>query len=121
MDKKEQYEKEALDAIEKHKLAFFSHIFAYVPFSHQTAYTHGLDKLDSIKDAIAKNRVSHKSYLLNDFITGDNATLKVVAYKLLADDDELARLNNKQEQAKEESPKIVVEHVHTTRTINESN
>ena len=70
MAETKDYEQELLEIIEDRKIAFFDHCFAFTSFSRATAYNHQLDKLDSIKDLIKKNRVKAKNYLLNKWIAG---------------------------------------------------
>ena len=93
MAETKDYEQELLEIIENKKIAFFDHCFAFTSFSRATAYNHQLDKLDSIKDLIKKNRVKAKNYLLNKWIAGKNPTLQISAFRLLADTDEHKRLN----------------------------
>ena len=57
----EEYKLELLDVSQDNKLAFLDHAFAFTSFSRSTAYNNGLDKLDSIKDALRKNRVKAKT------------------------------------------------------------
>lgn len=92
-EKQKQYERQLLEVIEKHKITFFDHCFAFVPFSRATAYNNGIDKLDSIKNALAQNRVKAKNYMLNKWIGGENSTLQIAAYRLLADSEEHKKLN----------------------------
>ena len=52
-----EHEKGILESIEKHPIFSFKDIFVYYKAcSRATAYNHGLDKLDSIKEAIYSNR-----------------------------------------------------------------
>lgn len=92
-DKAKKYEKELLEIIKTKKIAFFDHCFGFTSFSRATAYNHSLDKLDSIKDAIADNRVTAKNYMLNKWIAGDNPTLQIAAMRLLSDTEEHRLLN----------------------------
>ena len=82
-----------LAAIEKHKIAFFSHCFAFVPFTRTTAYNNGLDKLDSISNLIAINKQKAKNYMLNKWIASSNPTLQMAAYRLLSESEEHKLLN----------------------------
>jgi hypothetical protein len=93
LDKQKQYEDELLRVIGDKKIAFLNHSFAYTSFSSSTAYNYGLEKLETIKEAINKNRVSAKNYMLNKWIGGDNPTLQVAAYRLLSDSEEHRKLN----------------------------
>ncbi len=93
MSKVEEYKLELLDVINEKKIAFLDHAFAFTSFSRSTAYNYGLDKLDSIKDALRKNRVKAKAYMLNKWIKSDNATLQLAAYRLCATPEEHQKLN----------------------------
>ena len=93
MSKAEEYKLELLNVINEKKIAFLDHAFAFTSFSRSTAYNNGLDKLDSIKDALRKNRVKAKAYMLNKWIESDNATLQLAAYRLCADTEEHQKLN----------------------------
>ena len=93
MSKAEEYKLELLNVINEKKIAFLDHAFAFTSFSRSTAYNNGLDKLDSIKDALRKNRVKAKAYMLNKWIKSDNATLQLAAYRLCADPEEHQKLN----------------------------
>lgn len=88
-----KYEKELLEVIKEKKIAFLDHAFGYTTFSRATGYNHELDKLDSIKNAIAENRVKAKNYMLNKWIASDNPTLQVAAMRLLSDSEEHRKLN----------------------------
>jgi hypothetical protein len=91
--KKNQYEKQILEAIKKHKIAFFDHVFAFVPFCAATGYKHKLEKVEAIRDALSENRIKAKNYMLNKWIAGENATLQIAAYRLLSNQEEHKRLN----------------------------
>ena len=104
-EKQKAYEKELLEIIKERKIMFFSHAFAYTSFSAATAYNHNLEKLDTIKDALAKNRASGVTYMLNKWIGSDNATLQIAAMRIIAD-EEIRRSLNQQyiEQTIKEQP-----------------
>lgn len=91
--KAKKYEKELLEVIKSKKIAFFDHCFGFTSFSRATAYNHSLDNLDSIKNAINKNRVTAKNYMLNKWIASENPTLQISAMRLLSDTEEHKKLN----------------------------
>ena len=93
MSRKEKYEKELIEAIKKHKIAFFDHAFPFVSFSSSTAYNHELEKLESIRDLISNNRHKAKNYMLNKWIGSDNPTLQIAAMRLLSTSEEHQKLN----------------------------
>jgi hypothetical protein len=91
--KQEKYHDELLKVIKEKKIAFFDHCFGFTSFSRRTAYDYKLHELHSIKDAINKNRVTAKNYMLNKWIASDNATLQISAMRLLSDPEEHKKLN----------------------------
>lgn len=87
-------EKKALKAIKTHNLVFMAEVYVFAGFCKQTFYNHGLDELDSIKDALEANRINLKSGMRNLWYTSENATLQVAAYKLIGSEEEADRLSN---------------------------
>jgi len=96
-DKKE-LERQSLEAIGKYKLIWIEEIVSYLPCSKQTFYDHGLDKLDTIKDAILKNRNDLKVGLRKKWYESDNATTQIALYKLIGTDDESDRINSQKQK-----------------------
>jgi hypothetical protein len=92
-DKAKYYEEYLLRVIKENKVTFFDHCFGFTPFSRGTAYNHKLHELDTIKDAIDKNKLSTKNVLINKWVTSDNATLNLAAYRLLSNEEEHKKLN----------------------------
>jgi hypothetical protein len=90
---REQLETQSLEMIKKHKLKFISHVASFLPCNRATFYNLGLDKLDTIKDAIELNRVNSKVKALNRWEKSENPTLEVAFYKLIGDEDEVERLS----------------------------
>lgn len=88
----DELEKKALAAIKKHSLVFVQDVCAFLPCDRATFYNHNLDKLDTIKDALAENKVKTKIALRKKWKDSDNATLQVALYKLISDEDEFKRL-----------------------------
>lgn len=92
--KSEQYEKELIEAIQKHNWMRWSHIeWTALSFSRPTAYNHSLEKLDTIKEAFEINRSKGVNYLLQKWMNSDNATLQIAAMRIIADDEDRQRLN----------------------------
>lgn len=100
---KKKLEELSLKAIKKEKLTWITEVVAFLPISRQTFYTKGLDKLDSIKDAIEQNRLSMKTQMKHKWFKSDNATLQIGLMKLLADDEEWDKLNSSKQQVKQET------------------
>ena len=119
-EKQKAYEKELLKIIEERKIMFFNHAFAYTSFSAATAYNHNLEKLDTIKEALAKNRASGVTYMLNKWIGSDNATLQIAAMRIIAD-EEIRRSLNQQyiEQTIKEQPLFNIDVKEESETKND--
>lgn len=89
-----KHEKGILEAIQKHPIFCFNDIFVYYEAcSRATAYNHNLDKLDSIKEAIYKNRRKGVTSLKAKWLKSENATLQLAAMRLICDADEHRALN----------------------------
>lgn len=100
-DKQELIDK-ALEVIEKHNLFFIDDVVSFLPCSRATFYNHELDKLDTIKDAIEKNRVSTKINMRNKWYNSDHPTLQVALMKIISSDDEAHRLNGSRQEIRHE-------------------
>lgn len=90
---KNKLEKQALEAIEKHKLFFISDVIAYLPCSRQTFYDLDLDKLDTIKDALTKVKTDIKVSMRSKWYKSDAPALQMGLMKLLSTDEELKKLS----------------------------
>ena len=90
--KTEELEKQALEAIEKHKLFFIEDIVAYLPCSKHTFYDHKLHEVHTIKDALLKVRTNLKVSMRSKWYKSQNATLQMGLMKLLSSDEELRKL-----------------------------
>lgn len=94
MKPKEQHEKEVLDVIVKNKIMKINHIFQhYTDLQHSQFYNLGLDKSESIKEAISTNKSKAVSYMLNKWVGSDNATLQISAFKVLCEDEDRKKLS----------------------------
>jgi len=88
-----KHEKGILEIIPKHPIFSFVDVFQfYKACSRATAYNHGLDKLDSIKEAIYSNKRRGVTTLLSKWLASDNATLSMGAMKILCDPEEHKKL-----------------------------
>lgn len=105
-DKKELEEK-ALKAIELHKIAKVSYIAPYLPCALSTFYGHELEKSEKIKEALNLQKINRKQKLLKRWEESENATLNIAAFKLLADEDELERLNNSENREQDVLKKVI--------------
>ena len=90
--KKLELEQASIKAITEEKLIFFDEIASYLPCSRATFYNHNLDKLDSIKDCIEKNKTEVKSGLRKKWYKSDNATVQIALMRLVCTDAERRNL-----------------------------
>ena len=89
-----EHETAIIEIIEKHPIFSFKDIFVYYKAcSRATAYNHGLDKLDSIKEAIYSNRRRGVSTMLSKWLSSQNATLQLAAMRMICDKEEHRSLN----------------------------
>jgi hypothetical protein len=110
----EEIEAEALKAIKENDITFFDDICLYVEPSRATLYNLELDKLDTIKEALRKNKLKIKAKMRKNWQQHDSPVLQVAAYKLLAEDEELKKLTmNKFEHSGENGKPIENNHQHT--------
>jgi 23S rRNA G2069 N7-methylase RlmK/C1962 C5-methylase RlmI len=117
-----EIEAQAVKAIEEHKLTFFDEISLYVEPTRATLYEWGFDKLDTIKEAIAKNRIQKKKKMRNKWEDSENATLQIAAYKLIAEDEEIAKITmNKMELSGDKGGPIQTENKHVVEFHDFSN
>lgn len=85
--------KKIVDVITRHRVMYIQHIFGYYGgMSRSLFYERGLDKLDTIRNALEKNRCKAKGYMLDKWVASDNPTLQIAAYRMLGDDEERERL-----------------------------
>lgn len=91
---KADLEKQALEAIRANNLMFVTDVPAYLPCSMATFYNKKLEELESIKEALEQNRIKTKNGLRAKWYKNDNATTQIALYKLLANEDELRKLNS---------------------------
>lgn len=89
----ENLEKLSIEVIQRYKLFFIDDIIAYLPCSRATFYNHGLDKLDTIKDALTQVRTEIKVSMRSKWYKSDNPTLQMGLMKLIASPDELKQLS----------------------------
>jgi len=89
----QEYIEEFIEAIEKNNCTNFNEACMYISFSRATAYNHGLDKLDIIKEAIDAIKIKTKHRMKRNWINSENATLQLAAFRLLSDSEEHQKLN----------------------------
>lgn len=87
-----ELEKKAIEAIAKHRLFFISDIAPMIGISEKTFYNHQLHELQTIKEALTKNRIEVKSSLRSKWYQSENPTLQLALMKLISTDEELKKL-----------------------------
>lgn len=88
-----EIEQQCLKAIEENRLIFFNELQAYVPCSRATLYNMGIDKLDSIKDALEHSKILVKANMRKRWYISDSAALQLAAYRLASTSEEHRKLN----------------------------
>lgn len=96
MYNREDLEKAALKAIEAYSLFFIEDVIVFLPCTKGTFYNHDLHELDTIKDALDKNKTIRKVEMRKKWHDSYVPSLQIALYKLLATDDELKRLSGQQ-------------------------
>jgi len=91
--KTEELEKQALEAIEKHKLFFIEDIVAYLPCTKPTFYEHKLNESNAIKDALTEVKTNLKVSMRSKWFRSENPTLQLALMKLVSSDEELRKLS----------------------------
>ena len=90
----EKYINEIVDMIKSNPIFTFTDIFVYYKaISRATAYNLGLDKIDTIKEAIYANKRKGVTSLLAKWLKSENPTLEIAAMRMLCDPDEHRKLN----------------------------
>ncbi len=90
--KKADMIKQSLKAIKENELVFVEEIITFVPFSKTIFYDRKLNESDSIKKALADNRIKIKAGLRKDWRTSKHPVLQIALYRLLATESEYDRL-----------------------------
>ena len=103
-----ELERQSLEAIKNYRLIWIEEVISYLPCARSTFYDNELDKSDTIKAAILKNRNDLKVGLRKKWYESDNATTQIALYKLIGTDDESDRINS-QKQKVEHSGNITLQ------------
>jgi hypothetical protein len=64
-----------------------------LPCCRATFYNLGLDKLDTIKDALEQNKIETKNSMRAKWYKSDNATLQIALMKLISSDEERRKMS----------------------------
>ena len=118
-DKKE-LEKQALKLIEENGLTFIDDLAAFLPCTRSTFYKKDLHKTDTIKEAIWRQKKLRKYEMRKKWEKSENATLNLASYKLLADDDELEKLNNNKQKVDITSKGEQIKSISPMQWVNDS-
>ena len=113
----EELEQLAIKAIEQHKLINIVEVVSFLPVNRATFYNHGLDKLDSIKEAIEKIKINTSTSLRSKWIDSDNATLQVALMKLVATDEDRKRLATSYMETKQNHTNVDLSNLSTDEII----
>ena len=118
-----QHEKDILKVIQEKKIFRISHIFSHYPdITRATFYNWNFDKLDSISNALLQNREKAKEYMLQKWVSSNNPTLQIAAFRLLADKEEHMLLNQQYIEQNHTSsdgsmtPKVNISPIEWTKT-----
>lgn len=88
-EQKKQHIEKIKIILNEEKIFTFKDIFVfYKGCSKSTAYLHGLDKSDDIKDALEMNKRRGVQSLIDKWIDSENPTLQIAAFKVIADPEE---------------------------------
>lgn len=90
---KEEYIEKALEVIEDYKLFFVTDVPTYIGISESRFYQLELEKVETIKEALVKNKVDVKVGLRKKWWESDNVTAQILLFKLVASDDERKRVS----------------------------
>ena len=106
----QELKKFALKIIEEKQCETIGDLIYYMPIGRSCFYLRGLDKVDSIKDAIVDIQYKEKREIRKRWKKSGNAALETCVYKILADEDELRRLQShqKQDPAVEKGEKLTI-------------
>lgn len=86
---------QALDIIDKKKLFFIEDVITLLPISKQTFYEFfkvDSNELDTIKEALDKNKIDVKNGLRNKWYNGNNPLTQMALYKLIGTEEEYHRI-----------------------------
>lgn len=87
------YIDEMLKAIIENNCTNFQEACLFVSFCKATAYNHGLDKIDAIKEAINANKIRTKHKMKRNWVNSDSPVLQLAAFRLMSDSEEHQKLN----------------------------
>jgi hypothetical protein len=86
---------QALDLIEKKKLFFIEDVVTLLPCTKSTFYDFfqiDSNELNTIKEALDKNKIDIKNGLRNKWYNGNNPLTQMALYKLIGTEEEYHRI-----------------------------
>jgi len=86
-------EKQAIDAINKHKVICIEDVVYFMDCSRATFYNQKLDQLDTIKAALSKVKAELKGGLRKKMYESDSPADRAMLYKLCSTDEEIAKIS----------------------------
>jgi hypothetical protein len=90
---KKDLEDKAIKAIKDNNLFFIQDVIAFLPCASSTFYGLEMEKLESIKESIFKEKTNAKIGMRKKWYDSENATLQMGLMKLLSTDEELRKLS----------------------------
>jgi len=106
---KADIEKKALKILnDKPYIFIIQDIVTLLPITRTTFYNMGLDKLDTIREALERNKLNTKTKLKDRWANNPNPTTDIVLYRLAATDEEHERITL-QKSSVEMSGKIIID------------
>ncbi len=88
-----ELETTAIAAIKKHKLFFIQDVIAYLPCTSSTFYHLGLEKSESIKEALLEIKTNIKVSMRSKWYLSEQPTLQLALMKLISSEEELRKLS----------------------------
>jgi hypothetical protein len=86
-----------------------------LPCCRATFYNLGLDKLDTIKDALEQNKIETKNSMRAKWYKSDNATLQIALMKLISSDEERRKMSqNYNEMSGRDGEELIIKIVKDT-------
>jgi hypothetical protein len=95
----------ALKAVNDNKLFFIEDIIPFMPCSRSLFYERNLDKMDSIKEALVKNKVELKIAMRAKWYKSTAPALQLALMKLISTDEERRSLSTSFHETKQEHVK----------------
>ena len=93
----QELEEQAVKAIQDNDLVFVTEVPDYLPCAVSTFYEKELEKSESIKEALNKNRRATKRKMRKRWREDDAPpVLQIALYKLIGDENESDRINSQQ-------------------------